>query len=1114
MLRRLLPAAVLAALVIAAPASARTIDASRPVLLISGAESDAPRDCGQTWKPLDAWLAEDSFNIAGKRVKFTGDRRTVTFEGVDKNCDQNIPNVPGEGVVGQARALAGYISAAYTKKDIAIDAVAHGTGGLALRYAIAKQGTPGWPALRVEDVVTLGTPHAGSKTIAEECSRPVCLQMDADAPANAALWRELGSEPFQNPQGEGGTEWSVIGSAKDELAPPATATGMAASHKSYYKETRSQRIDHEGLLKDTREEWGAAIVYSHPNRENIEWNKGPHVGRRVANSLVYGSTVTTGGANGNRPGCSGYNADAKGPTSALSGNLFSWEGTEGDVSFVKVGVIEAYAACFKKVGDQRYESEAVVRINGLDVFPAPGEKVAIDVEKLLVSSEKATVRLPKEARIGSIPVPLQVNTALAWRIPRTGGAVRGDEEDILKVSGGGRVGGLKLKGGFNVAMEQGKVTLKVDVGLPGFFSARLPSERAVKQCANGEDDDEDGKTDLADKEDCENADDFYENPADGPGLAVTVSSTNDAGIKLDRIAGELEGSVSLGRLTIDGGVRFSYDWAKDTWSAGVTAALPMPGNPTVRADVSFVGGRFKSLDASLDDINRGPLGSTGLFLQRVALGVATDPFKLTIGTGLSLGPRWTSATRGSITLWRADGDLSVGSESSSLSGKLSILGEEWGSGKLEWKYGNGVTVQAGIRKKKEFASKKVPGVERKVSGKITMDIQGQLDGSYDGKSFDASMTARACFSASLEIYSVRRSIDSTCLVDAVSRMSIVETQMAFSACGGIDIGVWEGKIGGGIRSRIVGNDVETTSDMMAGACDVDRWHETAAGSQTRAPGEFTLGSAPAAMVAVRGEAAPPRIAVHGPDGEELAAPATATGVVRSGRFALVHFAADATTYVVIGRPTPGRWRIEAMPDSSPVVAIETADALPEAEVRGTLRRVRRGSARRELRYRVKPIEGQRVTLVELGRDVRRTLGRARDGRGVRRFRPAFGPGGPRRIVAMVSQRGLPRTEITVARFRAEAPRPLGRPRTVRLRRRGARLTVRWAPVAGAAGYVAYVRTADGRAIRNDVDAVRRPSLTVRRLLGARGVRIELRALRQDGRVGPATRIAGGRARRR
>ena len=58
--------------------------------------------------------------------------------------------------------LANYISANWTAKGIAVDVVAHSMGGLLIRYAMAKQGVDGFPRLRVEDVITLGSLHGGA----------------------------------------------------------------------------------------------------------------------------------------------------------------------------------------------------------------------------------------------------------------------------------------------------------------------------------------------------------------------------------------------------------------------------------------------------------------------------------------------------------------------------------------------------------------------------------------------------------------------------------------------------------------------------------------------------------------------------------------------------------------------------------------------------------------------------------------------------------------------------------------------------------------------------------------------------------------------------------------
>lgn len=108
----------------------------------------------------------------------------------------------------------------YIPDDPPVDLVAHSMGGLIVRFALAKQSVGDWPALDLEDVVTLGSPHGG---------------------VNFASWngtlqgRQMEPESFlihwladhaANPQGTQGTEWSVMGSAGDFVVMPGTATKM------------------------------------------------------------------------------------------------------------------------------------------------------------------------------------------------------------------------------------------------------------------------------------------------------------------------------------------------------------------------------------------------------------------------------------------------------------------------------------------------------------------------------------------------------------------------------------------------------------------------------------------------------------------------------------------------------------------------------------------------------------------------------------------------------------------------------------------------------------------------------------------------------------------------
>ena len=118
---------------------------------------------------------------------------------------------------------------------------------------------------------------------------------------------------------------------------------------------------------------------------------------------------------------------------------------------------------------------------------------------------------------------------------------------------------------------------------------------------------------------------------------------------------------------------------------------------------------------------------------------------------------------------------------------------------------------------------------------------------------------------------------------------------------------------------------------------------------------------------------------------------------------------------------------------------------------------------RKLAFRVSAAAGQRVTFAEEAKGVYRELGSSAKARGVLAFHPAQGPGGKRRIVAIVERGGVPVTSIAVAGYKAPPQRRPARPHRVRLKRRGSRLLVGWSRVKGARGYEVRVSLPrDGR----------------------------------------------------
>jgi hypothetical protein len=167
-----------------------------------------------------------------------------------------------------------------------------------------------------------------------------------------------------------------------------------------------------------------------------------------------------------------------------------------------------------------------------------------------------------------------------------------------------------------------------------------------------------------------------------------------------------------------------------------------------------------------------------------------------------------------------------------------------------------------------------------------------------------------------------------------------------------------------------------------------------------------------------------------------------------------------------------------------------------------------------LRYRVAAVQGQRVTFEERGNGVTRTLLTAtRSGR--MKFRPAAGPGGTRRIVALVEQDGLPRKRITVARFKAPRWARPGAPRGVKVAVPGLAsaaavktrsATITWRPARGAQRYGVRVALEDGRKLFFLRDADDR---VVRIPDAGRVVAVRVVGLRADNVAGPAAITSGG-----
>jgi pimeloyl-ACP methyl ester carboxylesterase len=158
----------------------------------------------------------NQWNTAIKAYKAGGhnsESNTVAYYKGDTNCNTRIGSYEnGVGVKELGRKLAWDIYNRYTKNGRSVDVVGHSMGGLIIRAAVtgvAKK-EKNWPSkLYVEDAVTIGTPHTGTKWWAKACKLQACKDM---APGSAFMkWLT------PNPQSAQGTDWTVIGSADDKV---------------------------------------------------------------------------------------------------------------------------------------------------------------------------------------------------------------------------------------------------------------------------------------------------------------------------------------------------------------------------------------------------------------------------------------------------------------------------------------------------------------------------------------------------------------------------------------------------------------------------------------------------------------------------------------------------------------------------------------------------------------------------------------------------------------------------------------------------------------------------------------------------------------------------------
>ena len=273
----------------ATPAEARTDNRTKPVVFVHGYNPFGDGTSCTMWDPMDSAL---------RSWGFTGPKVTVRYYKGDTNCTHALESYgtngrhydPGTAYDRYVRLehlgyrLAWMIYSQYSSKGITVDVVSHSMGGLITRYAlaqVARRHADFPPYLYVEDSVTLGTPHAGTGW-ASWCWTTQCEQM---RPGSSFVSWLASYAP--NPQGSGGTDWTVVGAYDDEIVSETSAISMGAAHKVQYLE--SADVAHSDYYNDTTDARTADVRYSDNGGAFATWYDAPWGVRWSDFSLLYGT---------------------------------------------------------------------------------------------------------------------------------------------------------------------------------------------------------------------------------------------------------------------------------------------------------------------------------------------------------------------------------------------------------------------------------------------------------------------------------------------------------------------------------------------------------------------------------------------------------------------------------------------------------------------------------------------------------------------------------------------------------------------------------------------------------------------------------------------------------
>jgi len=748
------------------------------------------------------------------------------------------------------------------------------------------------------------------------------------------------------------------------------------------------------------------------------------------------ASTGTGGTAGGTGGASGGGITApKGPSAGCT------------VGQVKAGVITAMArgGCFtpKRDGDHDvFVTTGVITLNGVQITPARGTSIVIDPRLSDVS-----VEWTGPVTIGFGDISWTIPFAMTLPIGKANTSAKFLLPAFEKLQDKIKVAGLKVAVApqFEMTDDDGGATkVGLKIALPSSFSG-LKSDG----------DTDDGKV-------------------GGLNFEFAFTASNDKGT----------------RFAVRGTVDRAYLWGKvklTDVSIGLDSGPPLAFE--AKAALTF---NEEKLPAGISREKKfeAVLGFTkeqGQWPNLAKVGIAAAKFQKPLAYGFFLqrfgvefnacggtdGGAGTATTNAGISFGPSFKFFSFEGEAVSLDGKVFIsLCKEpelkfTGEGKIvDVKVGD-----AGV----EFPFEGLP----KLTGNLNLSIGGY---GYTGAIQDS------WFALPQDKFNVQAKAEMR-FPGLVGLLYNGAGEAVFSSVG------WAACSGKPDRRIGMGKRWEGSLEVFADSCDVGPFKATATASAAQLPGApaFSVkAGTKVAVVELRGTGGPPKGTLTGPAGRSIVVPDGPEGIQRPDAI-VIQDAAAQVTRLVLFEPPSGTWTLTPSALGAPFAGLRVAEGLPPVDVKAASKRARGG--RRTLSWKLTPRAGQDVSFVEIGSGTTRVLTTTRRRAGKVSYVPQPGPGGGRRVDAVVTQDGLPRATRTVARYVVPRVR-LRRPGAARLRGR----TVSWPKGRGVKQWSVLLRGADGRTLPLDA---RRPRVAIPSRWPRRGrVTVVLVPLGLDGSVGP------------